>query len=356
MHQVSPADYPAKVATDQWRPCATPGELTAVNQTERILTLLQILPVGMGTSSSTGPVLAARLGISERTLYRDIALLNEYEQVRSDHDGYYLATAGPRTTGNLSAREIMTLLYVAQWAGVVLPAGMLSDHDEAVRKLAALHGSAEAFRVAQEGTDGLTIQPTTTDGKSAPRNVATAILARQRRRKLRGRYYTPGSDTESLRILHPYAVIYRSRAHYLTAFCETRGKERTFRLDRFRTLEMLDETADIPANYNPSAAFTNAWEVVGGRKSRVVIRLRGELARRMRDAQLHSSQKVLASSADLLDLQFSVAISQEFVGWILGLGPEALVLSPQTLAARIQTQAAAVAASYGAEGTGKDRD
>ena len=84
-----------------------------------------------------------------------------------------------------------------------------------------------------------------------------------------------------------------------------------------------------------------------------VIPGRGELARRMRDAQLHSSQKVLPSSSDLLDLQFSVAISEEFVGWILGLGPEALVLSPQTLATRIQTQAAAVAASYGAEGTEK---
>lgn len=320
-----------------------------MNQTERILSLLRILPVGLGSPSSTGPVLAARLGVSERTLYRDIALLSEYEQVRSDHNGYYLTAPGVRTTGDLNAHEILTLLYVAQWAGELLPAGMLRDQAEAVRKLAALHGSADAFRVIQEGTEGLTVQPTTTDGKSATNHLATAILARQKRRKLRGRYYTPGSDTETLRILHPYAVIYRSHAHYLTAFCETRGKERTFRLDRFRTLEMLEETADIPANYNPSAAFTNAWEVVGGRRARVVIRLRGELARRMRDAQLHSSQVVLASSSDLLDLQFSVAISEEFVGWILGLGPEALVLSPQTLAMRIQTQAAAVAANYGGE-------
>jgi predicted DNA-binding transcriptional regulator YafY len=321
-----------------------------MDQIMRILTLLRELPIGTGTPPSSAPVLAQLLGTSERTIYRDVRALQDAGfVVCNDGQGYFLAPTDGRVPHHFTAQEVVSLLYVAQWAQQVLPDSMKGDHLAAVAKLVASLGSQEARHAALDGVGGLSIQPSTTDGPTAQRHLVTALLARQLGRKLRGAYYSPDRDSEGVRTIHPYALIYRGHAHYLTGFCEARRSKRTFRLDRFRDLEMLDAPAQVPEDYRPDADFAGAWEVTGGRRVRVSVRVIGETARRLRGTRLHPSQVLLPCPPEELVLEFRVAVTDELVTWLLGLGSGATVLAPRSLAQRVRETALGIAANYAAD-------
>jgi predicted DNA-binding transcriptional regulator YafY len=161
-----------------------------------------------------------------------------------------------------------------------------------------------------------------------------AIQARRKRRRLRALYYSPDRDEQETRILHPYAVTYRGDAHYLVAYCELRRQVRTFRLDRFRELEITDKAADIPDDYDLSGHFSGAWEVTGGRRTGSVLLVGGKTARRMRFACVHPSQET-CEKPDGLEVHLKVALTDELCSWILGLGPDAEVIAPKSLRRRI---------------------
>jgi predicted DNA-binding transcriptional regulator YafY len=161
-----------------------------------------------------------------------------------------------------------------------------------------------------------------------------AIQAGRKRGRLRALYYSPDRDEQETRILHPYAVTYRGDAHYLVAYCELRRQVRTFRLDRFRELEITDRAADIPDDYDLAGHFSGAWEVTGGRRTGIVLLVGGKTARRMRFACVHPSQET-CEKPDGLEVHLKVVLTDELCSWILGLGPDAEMIAPKSLRRRI---------------------
>ncbi len=298
----------------------------------RALRILRELPRGRGTPASIATSLAEQFGVSERSIYRDVALLQEAGYaIVNDRHGYYLLATEASVPVELSAAEIAGLVYSTHWVEECVPAALRPDLRTVIGKLTAACGSPDALRAALAGDDGIDISPPQTDGPAATRNMAVAFQARKAGRKLRGIYRSPARDERTERILHPYGVTYRGDAHYLVAFCELRSAERTFRLDRFEELEMLDQLAEIPDDYDFGSHFSGAWEVTSGRRQDVKILVSGKAARRLRSSRVHASQRTERSGHDKLELQFHVAITDEFRTWLLGLGADAVVLHPKVL-------------------------
>lgn len=82
--------------------------------------------------------------------------------------------------------------------------------------------------------------------------VPAAVLATLRqavvdRRQVEIDYYVYGRDERTRRVVDPYGVFAAEGEWYLSAWCHRAMAERRFRVDRIRSLELLDRTFQPPA-------------------------------------------------------------------------------------------------------------
>ena len=206
-----------------------------MHTTERVLTLLSLL---QSRSVWTGPELAERLGVTTRSIRRDVDRLRELGYpVEATH-----GTGGGYRLG--AGRELPPLLLADEEAVAVavslrLAAGgtVAGASEAAVRTLAKLDQvmpprlRAEV-RAIQEATDTLVGGATQVDGDVLLR------LARACRDRVRVRFGYAGRDQEAAeRRVEPVRLVATSRRWYLMAFDLDRDDWRTFRLDRMREVE-----------------------------------------------------------------------------------------------------------------------
>lgn len=133
----------------------------------------------------------------------------------------------------LTRAELGALLAALETAGV-------QASDPLVRKLAdAAAGSGSIEHLANT----LRARPDV----GCAEVYATLADAIETARKVRVSYQPAGRDASTDRVVRPYGLVNRAGVWYLTAYCELACADRTFRLDRIRSVEPLDEPFSPPA-------------------------------------------------------------------------------------------------------------
>ncbi|PZT69287.1 transcriptional regulator [Streptomyces sp. SW4] len=197
----------------------------------RLLTLLSLLQT---PREWPGGELAERLGVSRRTVRRDIDRLREL--------GYPVqATMGAEGGYRLVAGKAMPPLVLDDEEAVAIAVGLragaghaVEGVDEAsVRALAKLEQVLPArLRHRVTTLQAATTPLTSGDGPSiAPETLtvmASTVAGRERLRFA----YRAGDGTESRRLTEPYRLVSTGRRWYLVAYDLDRADWRTFRVDR----------------------------------------------------------------------------------------------------------------------------
>ena len=198
--------------------------------------LLQLLSLLQTPREWPGGELAGRLGVSRRTVRRDIDRLREI--------GYPVqATRGAEGGYRLVAGKAMPPLVLDDEEAVAIAVGLragaghaVEGVDEAsVRALAKLEqvlparlrhrvATLQAATTPLTGGDGASIAPETLTA------IASTVAGHER---LRFAYRTK-DGTESRRLTEPYRLVSTGRRWYLVAYDLDRGDWRTFRVDRVR--------------------------------------------------------------------------------------------------------------------------
>jgi proteasome accessory factor C len=132
-------------------------------------------------------------------------------------------------------------------------------------------------------------------------------------------YYVYGRDERTRRVVEPHAVFAAEGEWYLTAWCHLAQAERRFRVDRIRSLELLDRTFDRPK-------VAPAPEVFEPRDDdpRVVL----ELAPRARwVAEQYPMEAVEELGGGRLGVTLVVAETAWLERLLLRVGPDATVVS-----------------------------
>ncbi|CAL9298809.1 helix-turn-helix transcriptional regulator [Streptomyces rochei] len=197
----------------------------------RLLTLLSLLQT---PREWPGGELAERLGVSRRTVRRDIDRLRELGypvQATMGADGGYRLVAGKALPPLVLDDEEAVAIAVGLRAGA---GHAVEGVDEAsVRALAKLEQvlpSRLRHRVAT--LQAATTPLTSGDGPSiAPETLtvmASTVAGRERLRFA----YRAGDGTESRRLTEPYRLVSTGRRWYLVAYDLDREDWRTFRVDR----------------------------------------------------------------------------------------------------------------------------
>ncbi|RKP55689.1 helix-turn-helix transcriptional regulator [Pararobbsia silviterrae] len=207
-----------------------------MSRAQRLLDLIQILrghrmPV-------TGAVLADQLGISVRTLYRDIATL-QAQGARIDGEpglGYRLRPGFMLPPLMFSEEELEALMLGVRWVAERGDPRLGEAGRNALAKIAAVLPTD--VRDALDASSllvgpGEPPIPACVD----PAAIREAIRAEAKLRVV----YRDLQGTDSTRTIWPFALGYFDNVRVVAAWCELREDFRHFRLDRFSALERLGE-------------------------------------------------------------------------------------------------------------------
>ena len=204
-----------------------------MRRADRLFRLVQLL---RNRRLVTAHWLAGELGVSKRTIYRDIRDL-EYSGVPIQGEagvGYQLQRGYELPPLTFNAAEIEAL---------VLGARIVATHGDEEIAMAARSAMEKVESVLPPALrEVLTRTQLYAPGwQRAPEFLGPVRKAIGSRHKIRFRYTKPdGADSE--RTVRPLALYYWRTSWSVAAWCELRKDYRNFRPDRMTSLEVLKET------------------------------------------------------------------------------------------------------------------
>ncbi|MFI4956617.1 MAG: helix-turn-helix transcriptional regulator [Gammaproteobacteria bacterium] len=203
-----------------------------MNRTQRLLKLLQILrgyryPI-------SGERLAERLGISIRTLYRDIATLQaQGAEIEGEVGvGYILKPSFFLPPLMLTQTEVQALLLGTQWVSQFGDAPLSKAATEALNKISSVLPTqvkrgmnAFALRVGPPASDTLINEDL---------SVLREAIADQRKISI---HY----DDECESVVWPFTIGYFTGVRILVAWCEDENNYRHFQTNKIQSLRVMSE-------------------------------------------------------------------------------------------------------------------
>ncbi|MEO2038583.1 YafY family protein [Martelella sp. FLE1502] len=207
----------------------------AGSRSERLLALLQVLrghryPVSGGR-------LAGELGISLRTLYRDIASLRAQGAAIEGEAGvgYVLRPGFLLPPMMFSQEEIEALVLGSRWVARSTDAKLSAAAEAALAKIAAVLPPDLSDAVDETA---LIIGPRAIAEEKA--DIAALRSAIRRERKL-DIGYSDEAGAVTRRIIWPFGLAYFERVRVVVGWCELRQDFRHFRTDRIASLTETGE-------------------------------------------------------------------------------------------------------------------
>lgn len=184
----------------------------------------------------SGAALAQELGVSLRTLYRDIATLNT-EGAKIDGEpgiGYLLRPGFLLPPLMFSDDELEALVLGSRWVAERGDAPLAKAARNALAKIGAVLPDDMKDRI---DAPGLLVAPAAAAAGDA--ELASIRLAIRNERKLRITYLD-GAGLQTRRAIWPFALGFFERARVVAAWCELRQGYRHFRTDRIAKLTLTE--------------------------------------------------------------------------------------------------------------------
>jgi len=165
------------------------------------------------------------------------------------------------------------------------------------------------------------------------------------------RIWHQSSDSENTHdyVLSPYFIEPASAGYstYVIGFSTFFDAIHTFKIERIRQAQLLDETFEIPEAFDGVELLKNAWGVMYGEKI-VEVRLRfiPAVTRRIKECVWHPSQKIEDCDDGGCILSVKINHTLEMESWIRGWGSQVTVLAPAELRAKMAEEARKMARVY----------
>ena len=294
--------------------------------------------------------LAGELGVSRRTVFRDLNVLElahvpyhfdkDTGGYRIEHDFFLppvnltvpealsLLTLTGRLRTNTPLPLMRNALQAAQKVESVLPRGVLGYVGHTLTRL-EVHQSAAANH---EGMDDIF-------------DAFTQAIVAQHVCELD---YDSLYDKKVITVkLRPLRLVFRERAWYLLAWSEQHEAIRTFKVVRVRRLTVSQERFGEPTDVAVDEHFGAAWNMIPeGELHDIHLHFAPRVARNVAEVQWHASQTVEFRKDGSCDFRATVDGIGEISWWIMGYGDQVEVLGPPALRARLADVAANMAEQY----------
>ncbi len=295
--------------------------------------------------------MAARTGVTTRTIRRDLEALQEagfplFDEV---HDGKRYWTLEQRAFRRLDDTGFnlaeLSALYVSRTLAECLAATPFQDDvRRAFDKLTAaltpgmrqfldrlplaIQAKAEPGALASVSESD---EPQLASKRSA--RVAQLLDATLHHRRVLMDYHSFSSNRDKSYTVEPLRLVVAQGALYLVAFVPEYDQLRTFSVDRILKLSPTEERFE-PRELSEDA-FAHSLGVHQGAPQRIEIAFEPRMARYVKERVWHPSQDIREQPDGGVILSLNVSNDWALRSWILGFGPLARVLAPTELAADI---------------------
>ncbi|WP_033338247.1 helix-turn-helix transcriptional regulator [Catenuloplanes japonicus] len=318
----------------------------------RLVSLLLLL---QSHGRLTADRLAAELGVSVRTVYRDVEALSAagvpvYGE--PGHDGGYRLVDGYRTRLTGLTGDEAEALFLTGLPGPAADLGLGAVLAAAELKLrAALPDAARTRADALRQRFHLDPSAWYADGPPPPEHLPAVADAVWERRPLRLRYRRWAAPQTVTRTVRPYGLVLKAGAWYLLA--DGRHGVRTYRVSQIARVTVLDGTFAVPAEFDLALswrAYLDAFDVRRHRDhARVLLtpKILDRLADLLEPAVVRAARASAEAASDgRWHVTIPIESHQHARETLLRLGAHAEVLAPATLRAAMAAEATALARRY----------
>ncbi len=310
----------------------------------KIAMILKAHPQGIRAAE-----IAERVGVSKRTVYRDLAGMERDAglPIWEDEGRWGLDSGAFLPPLDLTLHEAM-MLYLA--ARVLSKASDEYDSEliGAFVKLAEIlppvmrehiQATVGVFAATPRNPTFTRVLRVLTEGWAFRRVVAIEYDSGA---------YDPTREPRRARV-RPYAIEPSALTHalYLIGHDEERGARRTFKVERIRAASLTPETFAPEPTAVPAADLVRAWDVIADEPlEHVAVRFSAGVARRVAETRWHPSQRLESQPDGSLVWHAQIAGLHEVRIWILGWGADVEVLLPASLREEIAGELRCAAEQY----------
>lgn len=285
--------------------------------------------------------MAAEWEVSPKTIMRDLEYLRDELNAPVEYDarqhGYYYAEPNFRLPAITISESDLFAVCIAEKAL------------QQFRKTPLHSRLASVFeKIEQSLPDHVSVQPAWIDSRiSIFPDAATTIdpdvwdttaAALRETRRVRLRHQSPGRDRAANREVDPYHLVGFKGEWYLIGYSHTHREVRTFALSRVKSVTHLDQTCEIPDDFDLDALTGDHFGIMWGAKThRVRVHFDARIAPYIREREWHSKQSLTEKRDGGVTLSFPTSHLNEVKDWILSWGPGATALAPKSLVTQIRS-------------------
>lgn len=294
--------------------------------------------------------LAEQLGVSERTIKRDIETLRHEQgaEIRWEPaTGTYFCERPSEHLPllRISADEAIALTLANQtfaaWGGSPLGRAL----DSVLSKIA--HVVGDAVSMPASTLADCIFQPADETADGSRRHFARLLEAIRRRQVLRLQYQKPAEPIPSERIVHPLHLAFLEHEWTLIAYAPDRSALRQFLLTRIGMIHTEGHPFTPPADFDPKRYLSGAFgRFVGAQLQEVHLRFDAYAAPFLREKRWHPSQTLRELPDGGVEATLQVSHLLDVQRWVLSWGHHAEALAPAALRDAIAQELAALAARY----------
>ena len=131
--------------------------------------------------------------------------------------------------------------------------------------------------------------------------------------------------------LSPWALMWDNENYYMVAFDATYNIIKHFRIDKMKSIEVLEETREGKQefkNFDMAVYSQKMFCMFGGTNKKVKLLVKNELVGVMID-RFGKNIMIIPKDKDYFVLNIEVEVSQQFLAWIFGLGNRIKILGPE---------------------------
>ena len=327
-------------------------------QLRRILKLLRLLE--HSRYGFTLAELVRELEVTRRTVYRDLALIEEAGYPLSREGGAgeprkWRFPPGMRRAPEQPYTETELLsLYFCMNLLHPLRGTPLRDGIESL--LAKIEASFPEKRREYLGDLVFTHVAKTTPSKDYRRHAAAVGLLSRAclERKKVFLTYRAADDRAKSYAFSPYCLAYYGGELYTIGWSDLRGAIRTLRVDRIQAIRPTEEGFERPKDFDPEDYLGRSFGIYSeGPQERVRIEFAREAARSVQERDWHPTQRIEQRPGGKVRLTMSVQGLPEVARWVLYHAPHARVQEPPSLRDLVARNAAAALEAHRGRGPGR---
>lgn len=279
--------------------------------------------------------LAEKLESSIRTIYRDIAFLRdsigaplEYHKQKG---GYYYTEPTWELPGIIFTEQELLALLVAKHAVLHYTGVPYGKHlNEAFRKIMERLPS-EKIPNTMEIEDNISFRFGACR-EFDPEILDTVAKALKNKKQIKIRYYSAGSDKETVRTVEPYHLDNLRGDWYLIGLCRLRNDIRIFCINRIKECSLLKSSFTIDPNFSYQDIISESFGILmSDEPVEIVMRFWNLEARLARERKWHPQQVIEELNDGSILIKLKVKCLEEVKRIILSCGKDVEVIEPAFL-------------------------